>query len=144
MTGEATDLAAEDLLRRLMGRDMADVGLDQSSLLHVPGGSGLAGQYQGGDAILGLLRRMVELTNATLRFGNTEVLIADDQTVVLCGRLIGSRRRKQLDTCALRILALRDHKVRDMWVFHQDQDQVDDFWKVKKGGAHGQPLKLPG
>ena len=133
MTRNSTDLTAENLLGQLMGHDPADVVLDQSSLLHVPGRSGFAGRYEGEEAIHGLLRRMVELTDATLHFGTADVLIADDHTVVLCGRLVGARRRKQLDTYALRILALRDHKVRDMWIFHQDQDRVDDFWTEKKG-----------
>lgn len=130
MTPTAIGLTAKAVLGRLVGD--CDVTLDQSSLLHVPGRSGFAGQYEGEEAILGLLRRMVELTDATLRFRTTDELIADGHTVVLCGRLIGARRAKQLDTHALQILALRDGKVRDIWIFHQDQDDVDDFWIERK------------
>ena len=49
---------AQALYDALVGKDVLadEVVVDEASLLQVPGRSGLAGQYQGGEAILGLLR----------------------------------------------------------------------------------------
>lgn len=102
--------------------------LDDGSLLHVPGRSGLAGQYQGKEAILGLFRWMAELTDGTMRFNPTRVLTSDEQAIVLLGRINAVRRGKRLDTNEVHVLSLIDGKVREIRTFHQNQDHVDDFW----------------
>ena len=106
----------------------AAVVLDDASLLHVPGSSGLAGDYQGREAILGLLKRMAELTEGTLQFSLSKVLTEDDRAIVLLGRASATRKRKRLDTDVVHVLSLRDGRVRDIWIFHQNQDHVDEFW----------------
>ena len=114
----------------LLGKDAPAVEavLDDASLLHIAGRSGLAGEYHGEEAILGLLKRMEQLTDSTLEFSSSRVLTADDRTIVLCGYSSGTRRGKCLDADAVHILSLRAGRVREIWVFHQNQDQVDDFW----------------
>ena len=102
--------------------------LDEASLLHLPGRSGLAGEYQGEEAILGLLERMVQLTDGTLQFRSSGVITADGQTIVLCGQTHATRGGKELDTEEVHVLSLRDGKIRELWIFHQNQDQVDEFW----------------
>jgi ketosteroid isomerase-like protein len=102
--------------------------LDEATLLHIPGRSGLAGQYQGREAILGLLRRMTELTEATLRFAPARTLTADDQMIVLYGRSSASRQAKRLDTETAYVAWLRDGRVREIWIAHRDQAQFDNLW----------------
>jgi len=104
--------------------------LDDASLLHIPGRSGLAGQYQGGEAILGLLRRMAELTDGTFQFSRSSVITANDRAIVVQGRTIAARDGKQLDTDGVLVLSLGDGKVREIWMYHQNQDDVDRFWTV--------------
>jgi hypothetical protein len=126
-----SDVSTADILsQRLLGEDglpVKDV-FDDSSLLHVPGRSGLSGEYQGGDAILGLLRRMSDLTNGTWGFSRSSLLTADDRLIVL--RCISTARRhaKTLDADVATVVQLRCGKVREMWIVSQDQAQFDDFW----------------
>ena len=114
----------------LLGKDVpaAEAVLDDGSLLHIAGRSGLAGEYQGEEAILGLLERMAQLTDVTLQFSPSRVINTDDQAIVLCGHSSGTRGGRRLDADAVHILSLRGGRVREIWVFHQNQDQVDDFW----------------
>ncbi len=58
------------LCRALDGRgtDPLAAQLDQRSVLHVPGLSGLSGDYQGREAIVGVLSRMATATGGTLSF----------------------------------------------------------------------------
>jgi ketosteroid isomerase-like protein len=123
-------LMAQAFHDALLGKDApaAEAVLDDASLLHIAGTSGLAGEYHGEEAILGLLERMAQLTDATLQFSVSRVLTADDQAIVLCGHSSGTRRGKRLDADAVHVLSLRGGRVREIWVFHQNQDQVDDFW----------------
>jgi ketosteroid isomerase-like protein len=94
----------------------------------MPGRSGLAGQYQGREAILGLLRRMTEFTEGTLQFTPARTLTADDQMIVLYGYSSANRQAKRLDTDTAHIALLRDGRVREMWVVYHDQAQFDNFW----------------
>jgi ketosteroid isomerase-like protein len=113
----------------------AEAVLDEASLLHVSGRSGLAGHYQGGDAILGLLRRMAELTDGTLRFRPSRVLTANESAIVVCGRATASRHGRRLDSEEVHVVSLRDGKVREIWIFHEDQGRIDEFWAA--GGKPG-------
>jgi ketosteroid isomerase-like protein len=121
---------AQALHDALAGVDVfaAEAVLDDASLLHLPGESGLAGQYQGGEVILGLLARMAKLTDHTLHFSPLRVIAADGGVIVLCGRANATRRGKRLDTDVVYVLSLRQGMVQEIWLFHQDQDHVDEFW----------------
>ena len=114
----------------LAGNDepAAAAGLDEASLLHVSGRSGLAGDYQGREAILGLSRRMSELTGGTFRFTQSKVVADDDQAMVRLGHVSATREGKRLDTDVVHVVSLRNGRAREIWIFHQDQRQVDDFW----------------
>ena len=101
---------------------------DDGTLLHVPGRSGVAGQYQGRDAIFGLFGRMAELTDGTLRFTPSGTLTADNQMIVVCGHSSAARQTRRLDTDTAYVVLLRNDRVREMWIVHHDQTQFDDFW----------------
>ncbi len=130
MAKESSVDAAQALCDALAGKHVtaAEAGLDDASLLHMPGRSGLAGQYQGGEAILGLLRRMAELTDGTIQFNPSAVLAANDRVFVMHGRTNAARHGKRLDTDEVHIVSVRDGKVREIWTYHQNQDHVDEFW----------------
>jgi ketosteroid isomerase-like protein len=106
----------------------AQAAFDDASLLRMPGKSGLAGQYQGRDAILGLCSRMSQLTDGTLQFTPARVISEDDQAMVVFGREYAARGGRKLDTDAIHIVLLRDRRVREVWVLHEHQDPVDEFW----------------
>jgi len=46
------------------------------------------------------------------------------------GRVDPIRRGRQLDGDVLFALAVKGGSVREMWVFHSNQDQVDEFWST--------------
>lgn len=121
---------AEALCDALAGKQVgaAEGLLGVGSLLHVPGRSGLAGQYQGGVAILGLARRMADLTSGTLHFSSSSALTADDQPIVLFGRVNATRYGARLDTDVVYVFTLRNGEIREIRILHENQDHVDRFW----------------
>ena len=126
-----TDLKTVDaLLALLAGQIEPNVMsvLDETSLLHVPGQSGLAGSYQGGEAIVGVLRRMADLTERTLHFAPSDTFAADDRLLVACGRSSASRGERTLDNHVAHVVLLNRNRVREMWIVHEDQSQFDEFW----------------
>ena len=109
--------------------------LDASSVLHMAGSSGLSGDYQGAESISGVLSRMAELTDQTLRFDTREVLIADDETLVWRGRVEATRPVGHLDSEVVCILSLDGKRMREMWLFHVDHDPIDRFWMASSPGV---------
>ena len=102
--------------------------LDDASILHVPGRSGLAGDYQGPEAILGLFGRMAEYTHDTLQLDSPRLVAEDARVLVLKGRISATATRTQLDTEVIHALSLRGDKIQEAWLFSLDQDAFDDFW----------------
>jgi ketosteroid isomerase-like protein len=127
---EGKALAVDRWCDALAAKDLQalESALDEGSVLHVPGRSGLAGRYQGGDAIVGVLRRMAALTNGTLRTSPLRVLAATDHAIVVLGRADGEREGRHLQADAFYILTFRGPTVRDVWVFYENQAHVDAFW----------------
>jgi hypothetical protein len=102
--------------------------LDEDTLLHVPGGSGLAGEYQGRDAICGLLDRMRQASHGTLRFETVCTTAGPGGDVRLRGRIHGQRLERSLRLTA-RIEALVDGStIREVWLACSDQPAWDEFW----------------
>jgi len=120
---------AQALCEALSGEnvDGADSSLDEASLFHVPGRSGLAGDYQGREAILGLAKRMAELTDGTLRLSEPSAAV-EGGVLRLHGRVRATRHHKYLDTDVELVVSTRRGRVQEVWISHEDQPHVDDFW----------------
>ena len=130
MSERSTLRVAEWLREALKEGDLiaAQAAFDDASLLRMPGKSGLAGLYQGRDAIVGLYERMSRLTDGTLQFTPSRLISENDQTIVVFGRERAIREGRELDTDAVHIVLLRDRRVGELWVLHENQDRVDEFW----------------
>jgi hypothetical protein len=106
----------------------ASAFLDDVSLLHVSGGSGLAGDYQGEEAILGLLGRMAGLTDGTLRCGASRRETRADGTIVVRGSLVAVRHGRKLDTAVEVKVNINEGTVREVRVTDLHEPAFDDFW----------------
>lgn len=113
------------LMNELTGAEQA---LDDATMLHVPGRSGLAGDYQGREPILALVARMNELTEGTCRFSPSRVLADTGTAFVVRGMQRAVRGNRTLNTPAVHIFSLGDRIIRDIWILHEDQQKVDEFW----------------
>lgn len=102
--------------------------LDGEVVLHVPGRTGLSGRYQGADAVRGLCAHVSQLTAGTLRFEPSRVLDETDDLILIEGRVRGSHPRAEMDTAAVHVLSLRAGRIREVWLFNEDQGLVDEFW----------------
>lgn len=121
--------ATESLRRILLGyRSPIAASLDDAVVLHVPGGSGLSGEYQGAEAVLGLCIRMDRLTAGTMRFAPSGMLNEGDDAVVVEGRVSGTHQNVQLDARAVHVFSIRGGRIAEIWLFNEDQQRVDAFW----------------
>ena len=111
--------------------------IDDASVLHVPGRSGLAGDYQGEEAIVGVLGRVAEYTHDTLWLGSPSLVAEDDRVLVLQGRISATAASNRLDTDVIHALSLRGDKIREAWLFSLNQDDFDELWSGRRRSGAG-------
>lgn len=121
---------ARAVFRALNGRQLkaAAVLFDDSSVLRLPGRSGLAGDYQGRDAIVGLLGEMADLTRGTLRLSAGRVTRSARGSAAVGGRAEAVRRSRRLDAGIEVVVTIDGGLAREISITHDDQAHVDEFW----------------
>ena len=130
MTPARIEPLIDAVVAALAGSDSSVVAcyLDERSLLHVPGVSGLAGDYEGREAICALLDRMAATTEGTLSFETTCTTVASIGQVRLCGNVSGGRGGRSLATTATLETKLSGIHIREAWLSCADQLAWDAFW----------------
>ena len=107
-----------DLLRVVMADDV---------IWHEPGKSGLAGDYQGPEAVLGLLGELKDRSGGTFEIEVLDVLAKEERAVVL-QRETATRNGRSLDVIAAVEFEIHHEKVTEATVYHCDGYQFDEFW----------------
>ena len=130
MKPTAAELVGRHLYGALDGRESAAAAtvLDDASVLHIGGSSGLAGDYQGNGAIDGLLRRMGTLAGGTLRYGAARLSSGSCRQAVLVGRASAVRRGRRLDVHVTFTVSIRNGLVRHASLACDEQRAWDTFW----------------
>jgi hypothetical protein len=129
-----SQLAGEDCARALFealdGQHAlsAAVFLDDVSLLHISGDSGLAGDYQGREAIVELFGRLARLTGRTLRCGAPTSTTRAGGTIVAQGPLLAERHGRKLATTVEVAVDVDEGVVREVWISDLHEPAFDDFW----------------
>ncbi len=116
--------------RALDGRDVGPLAamLDDVSVLRVPGYSGLGGDFQGREAIIGLLRRMASATDGTLRFEVRRSLMPHSEALRIEGRMSGARNGSPF-SATVGVDATLVHRVfRSITIECADRSTWDSVW----------------
>ena len=130
MTRSSRVDAVEALCRALDGRDTGPLSarLDDTSVLHVPGLSGLGGDYQGRDAIVGLLQRMTAALDRTLCFEVRRSLVPRSGTLRIEGRLSGTRAGCLHGADVSVDATLAEGTLRSITIASADRSEWDAMW----------------
>lgn len=123
-------VVVEAVIAALAGSGSSAVAgyLDEETLLHMPGASGLAGDYQGREAICGLMDRLATSTRGTLRFETVCTGARGGDHVLLRGLIYGHRLEHSLRTSASLEVTVADDGLREVWLACTNQAAWDDFW----------------
>ena len=122
--------AAGSLCRALDMADMSSLSghLDDKSLLHVPGLSGLGGDYQGREAIIGVLRRMAGATGGTLHFEANATDLSRRGVLRVTGRLSGTRDGRPIRVTVSLDATLDGQVFRRITIECADRPAWDALW----------------
>jgi len=130
MEQPTVDCVARALAEGLDGAGSAAVAgyLGESTLLHMPGASGFSGDYQGSDAIRGLLDRLSAASRGTLRFETVRITHGRDGRVRLWGKVSGRQRQRVLAMTATLEVFVEGSTLREAWLSSADEKAWDEFW----------------
>ena len=101
--------------------------LHEDAVWHIPGRSGLAGEYRGRDVILAMLRETALRSGGTYRV-QLRYAVADDRHVVAVYRATGQRDGRSIDIDQALIVALDDGRWVEIRAVPTDQYAFDEFW----------------
>jgi ketosteroid isomerase-like protein len=96
-------------------------------VFHQPGRNPTSGDYQGIDAVLGLLGALAERSGGTFRAQVHDVLASDQHAVALL-RVSAQHGPRSVDVAVVHVWHLRDGKLAEAWVHPADQTVLDEFW----------------
>lgn len=94
-------------------------------VIHIPGGSSLAGDYKGKDQFAELFGRFLERT-PEYTF-EPHAYLADDEHGVILQRSHYKRGAESLDSDDVFVCHFRDGKISEFWLSSDDQAAVDKF-----------------
>jgi ketosteroid isomerase-like protein len=93
----------------------------------VPGGSVMAGTFQGRDQIFRFLARLPKETGDTYGSRLIDVLASDDRAAALY-RAFGSRNGRTLDIDQMLLFGIEDGLVRHVLALPSDPQAFEEFW----------------
>ena len=95
-------------------------------LWHVSGRNQLSGDYQGRDAVFGLFRKIMEVTEGSFHL-DVHAVVADDQHGVAMVLTTASRGGQSIAVKNADVMHLHDGKVLEFWTASTDQYAFDQL-----------------
>lgn len=105
-----TDLLAEDLV------------------WHQPGRSSLSGTYTSRDAVFGLIGAFMERSRGSFAIDKVGPLLANGDLVATTLHFRASRDGADMAMNGIDLLRIEGGKIREVWLFSEDQAAEDQFW----------------
>ena len=107
--------------------------LAEEIVWRVPGGSPIAGEYRGVDAVLAYFRRRRELAGATMKMHPREVL-ADGEAVVQLVEGTARLSGEEVSWRTVGVYRVEGGRVREVWLVPFDLDWFDRIWAGADSG----------
>lgn len=99
----------------------------EDSVWHVSASGGLTGDYDGRDAVLGFLGRLMEETEGTFKVELHDV-VADDNHAVALVQTTATRNGKTLSSHQAAVYHMRDGQNTEAWFLYEDGPAVAEFF----------------
>ena len=108
--------------------DLAAVSefLSDDIVWHAGGNNILTGEYEGKEAALGYLGRLVQETGGTFKADVHDMLANDEHGVALVNAS-GTRGGKSLEARIVHIFHMRGGKMTEFWAISEDPQLFDEF-----------------
>jgi ketosteroid isomerase-like protein len=94
---------------------------------NVSGHSRFAGAHRGPDDVIAMFADQFQDTNGSFRVDVHDIL-ANDQHAVALATVSGERKGRKLNDRYTHVVHLEDGRVKESWIFAENQDLVDEFW----------------
>lgn len=111
--------------------DLAAVGaaFDDDIAWHQPGQGPLSGVHRGKDAVFALLGQFMERSAGTFRIDSIGTLMAQEDLVATALHFRAERPDgRSMSMSGVDVLRVVDGRIREVWLFSEDQRAEDAFW----------------
>lgn len=96
---------------------------------HQPGQGSLSGLHRGKQAVFALLGLFMERSGGTFRIDHVGTLMAQGDLVAVSLHFRAERPgRNALAMSGVDVLRVADGRIREVWLFSEDQTAEDAFW----------------
>ena len=92
-----------------------------------PGHNHYSGTHRGADTVLGLFGQQMQETNGTFKV-DVHDIVANDTHAIALASASGERDGKSLTDRYTHVVHVEGGKIKESWIFEENQDKVDDFW----------------
>ena len=109
--------------------EMEQVGqlIADDVIWHQPGNHQASGTYKGKQELFPHLGKMMELTKGTLRLEPKHMMANEDLVSVII-QFSAQREEKSMSMAGVDLLKVQDGKIKEVWLFSEDQEAEDHFW----------------
>ena len=109
--------------------DMAGVSkvMADDILWHAAGDNILSGDYEGKEAMFGLIARLAQETGGSFKNDTHDILASDEHGVALVSST-ATRGGKTLNSRAVHVFHMSDGRMTEFWSFPENLAAFDDFW----------------
>ena len=129
MTAENVALARGYFDAVARGDMAALTGMFSDDLVwHQPGKSSVSGTYKGRDAVFGLLGSFMERSQGSFRIDDVGQILANADYVATTLHFEAKAGEKSMSMSGIDVLRIEAGKIREVWLFSQDQPAEDAFW----------------
>lgn len=95
---------------------------------HQPGSGALSGLHRGKEAVFALLGQFMERSAGTFRIDAIGPLMAQGDLVATSLHFRAEKPGASISMSGVDILRIADERIREVWLFSEDQAAEDAFW----------------
>ena len=95
---------------------------------HQPGQGSLSGLHRGKEAVFALLGKFMERSGGSFRIDSVGPLMAQGDRVATPLHFAAEKPGASIAMSGVDLLRIADGKIREVWLFSEDQAAEDAFW----------------
>jgi len=103
--------------------------LSDDIVWHQPGRGQLSGTYRGKKGVFALFARFMEISKGSFKIDTVNSIMGNEDLVTATLRFSASNKNAAISMSGVDLMQVREGKIVSAWLFSENQDVEDNFWK---------------
>ncbi len=96
---------------------------------HQPGASSLSGVYNGKEQVFALFGKFMEISQGTFKIDSVGQLLSNSDLVTATLHFSASNAQGSISMSGVDLMRIKNNKIAEVWLFSENQNAEDKFWK---------------